>query len=462
MNHYCCIWMYVLITLPGCTTRPVFDWPVQSPLGYGLDTYTPPSEHRLGSEPDTPSIFSEPHTLTLRDAMAATLLHNPELASFAWEIRAAEARALQASLPANPEIGLGMENFGGSGQLSGFDGMEATFSISQIFVPGEKIRTRARLASLDRELSVFDYETTRVNILTDVTTQFVQTLRAQRRITLAERAHELARQVFDVVTKRVHAGDLSPIEQGRSKITVSTTDLALKQAHRTLKVARIQLAAFWSSTSPTFDVAQGNLDQVAATLPSAEAIAQVISQNPDIARWAVEMSKHKTALELAQLATVPDITVEGGLRHFNDIDAPAFVVGFALPLPLFDRNQGGRLEATYNASKAYHDRRAAETRVRSVLAAGYEALSASHTAVLTLRDDILPNARSTFVATKKAFQEGKIGYLDILDAQRTLIHLEADYLDALTTFHTAASEVERLIAQPLDNVLLSQSQEQLP
>ncbi len=394
--------------------------------------------------------------------MAATLLHNPELASFAWEIRAAEARALQASLPANPEIGLGMENFGGSGQLSGFDGMEATFSISQIFVPGEKIRTRARLASLDRELSVFDYETTRVNILTDVTTQFVQTLRAQRRITLAERAHELARQVFDVVTKRVHAGDLSPIEQGRSKITVSTTDLALKQAHRTLKVARIQLAAFWSSTSPTFDVAQGNLDQVAATLPSAEAIAQVISQNPDIARWAVEMSKHKTALELAQLATVPDITVEGGLRHFNDIDAPAFVVGFALPLPLFDRNQGGRLEATYNASKAYHDRRAAETRVRSVLAAGYEALSASHTAVLTLRDDILPNARSTFVATKKAFQEGKIGYLDILDAQRTLIHLEADYLDALTTFHTAASEVERLIAQPLDNVLLSQSQEQLP
>ena len=60
---------------------------------------------------------------------------------------------------------------------------------------------------------------------------------------------------------------------------------------------------------------------------------------------------------------------------------------------------------------------------------------------------------------------GKIGYLDILDildAQRTLIQLEADYLDALATFHTAASEVEQLIAQPLDNVLISQLQEQLP
>ena len=448
--------------LPGCAPHPIFDWPAQSPLSHDLHAYTPPPEDKFGPNSNTPSTFSEPATLTLRDAMAATLLHNPELASFAWELRSAEARVLQAGLPPNPETAIAVDNFGGSGELAGANGAETTFTISQLFLPGGTLDTRIRLASLARELSAFDYETTRVNILTDVRTQFVNLLRAQRHITLAERAHELTTQVFDVVAKRVHAGDLSPVEKRRSGITVSTTGLALKQAHRTLNKARIRLAALWNSTRPTFALAKGNLDQVASTLPTAEAIAEFVSSNPEIARWAVEISKRETALDLARVASLPNITIEGGLRHFNDADNTAFVLGLALPLPLFDRNQGGRLEAAHNINKARWEHRTAELRVRTALATGYESLSASHLAVTTLRDDILPNAHSAFVATKTAFEEGKLGHLDILDAQRTLIQLEGNYLDALATFHISASEIERLIAQPLDNIPFSQPQGQLP
>lgn len=461
-SWHCCLVLYALIALPGCNTHPLFSWPEPSPLGGDLPSFTPLPKPEAGSDSGAPLTFSAPTTLTLRDAMAAALLHNPELASFAWEIRAAEARALQASLLPNPEAGVEVENFGGSGGLSGIDGAGTTFSISQLFLLGGKLSTRTRLASLDRNLSAFDYETTRVEVLTTVARRFVHLLGAQQRVDIADKAHDLASQVFEVVKKRVDAGDLSPVEQTRSRVTVSTTRLALKQTRRRLVAARLCLAALWSSTTPTFQTAEGPLSQVPVELPTVATLASLISQNPDIARWAVEMSKHETALALARTDAVPDITVEGGLRHFNDVDDTAFVVGLTLPLPLFDRNQGGRLEATYNINKAREQRRAAETRVRTALASGYEALSSSHTAVMTLRDDILPNARLAFDATKTAFQEGKLGYLDILDAQRTLIQLEAEYLDALTTFHTAASEVERLIAQPLEDVALSESQGALP
>lgn len=462
MKYFYCLLLSMFMILSGCTSSPLFDWPAISPLGLDLHAYTPPPKDKLGLDSNMLSTFLEPATLTLRDAIAATLLHNPKLASFAWELRSAEARVLQAGMLPNPETAIKVENFGGSGRLTGTDGAETTFSIRQLFLPGGALETRTRFASLGRELAAFDYETTRVNILTDVTIQFVHLLRAQRDITLAERAHVLATEVFGVVTKQVQAGDLSPVEQSRARITVSTTGLALKRSRRALKEVRIRLAAFWNSTSPTFDIAQGDLDQVASTLPTAEEIAGLISSNPDIARWATEISKRETALDLARVAVLPEITIEGGLRHFNEVDDTAFFILLSLPLPLFDQNQGGRLEATRNISKARYEHRAAELRVRAALAAGYQSLSASHVAVTTLRDDILPNANSVFVATKTAFQEGKLDYLDILDAQRTLIQLEADYLDALTKFHTSVSKIERLIAQPLQSIPFSQPQGQLP
>ena len=453
MKHHACLF-FAFVLIPGCADPPRFNWPEASPLAREMATYIPLPEPVPAVEEDT--AFSEPATLALRDAMAAALMHNPQLRGFAWEMRAAEARALQASLPPNPEAAIEVENFGGSSGISGFDGAETTLSISQLFLLGGQLKTRTRIASLDRELAAFDYETTRAGVLTDVTTRFIQLLRAQRRISLAQRAHDIATQVFDVVSKRVEAGDLSPVEKSRSRVAVSTTRLALTQTERTLNAARIQLAGLWGSTNPNFETAIGDLEQVPETIPELNAIAELISNNPDVARWAVEISKRETALAVARADAVPDIAVEGGIRHFNDVDDVAFVAGLSLPLPLFDRNQGGRLKARYNINKARENRRQAQTRVGTALATGYEALSASHATAVTLRDDILPDARSAFEATKTAFNEGTLGYLDILETQRMLIQLEAEYLDALTTFHIAVTDVEQLIAQPLGNVSLSQ------
>jgi len=47
--------------------------------------------------------------------LGQTLMHNPELKVFSLEIRAAQARRLQAGLWPNPEIDIEMENIGGTG-----------------------------------------------------------------------------------------------------------------------------------------------------------------------------------------------------------------------------------------------------------------------------------------------------------------------------------------------------------
>jgi cobalt-zinc-cadmium efflux system outer membrane protein len=76
--------------------------------------------------------------LSLADALALALAHNPELATFSYEMRIQEANALQASLLPNPEFDAEIENFAGSGSLNGFDESELTLSIGQLIELGGK------------------------------------------------------------------------------------------------------------------------------------------------------------------------------------------------------------------------------------------------------------------------------------------------------------------------------------
>ena len=52
------------------------------------------------------------------------LLHNPKLLAFSYEVRAREARMLQAGLYPNTGFTTEIENFVGSGDYSGFDAAE--------------------------------------------------------------------------------------------------------------------------------------------------------------------------------------------------------------------------------------------------------------------------------------------------------------------------------------------------
>ena len=164
------------------------------------------------------------------------------------------------------------------------------------------------------------------------------------------------------------------------------------------------------------------------------------------------MSQRRAAIDLAKSEGVPDVEIGAGWRHFNETDDTAFIAEFSIPLPIFNRNQGGVLEARYNLAKAKQERRSAEVRVKTTLAAAYQELAAAHSEATALKDEVLPAARQNFDAVEKAYRQGKVGYLEVLDSQRTLIDVQFQYLDALAAYHRGVAEIEGLIGQPLSEV----------
>jgi len=382
--------------------------------------------------------------LTLRKALGLAFARNPDLAAFSWEVRSGDARILQAGLIPNPELGVEFENFLGSEPSRRFETLETTLSISQLVELGGKRAARIGLASSEKEVSRWDYEAKRANLAAEVAKSFVEVLSAQDRLTLAEELARLAREVSNTVAARVTAGKISPVEETKASVALSIAGIDLERAKLTLEGARKKLGATWGSAKPVFSKAIGRLDRV-PPIPSPESLADRIASNPDIARWVAELDQRKAALAQERANRIPDVTISGGVRHFREVNDTAFLVGATIPLPLFNRNQGKIRESQFRISMVEREREAAGNKVLSSLSEAYQALAAGYVEATTLKAVVLPGAQNAFEATSEGFRQGKFGYLEVLDAQRTLFEAKGRYVEALGAYHKAAADAERLI-----------------
>ena len=424
--------------------------PLQSALGGEYETYQPPAG-ALAVPSDTPESVEPNGAITLPQALSLALMHNPELRAFSWEVRASQARALQAGLWPNPELEVEVEEVGGTGDRSGFDGAETTIQLGQLIELGDKRGRRMKVTSLEKEISQQDYEAKRLEVFTLVAKAFVETLAAQERLELAEDMLRLSEELVGTVSQRVEAGKDSPLEKTKAAVVLANTSIRHQQAKRNLEFARRRLAATWAGTTPRFEKVQGRLEPV-RPVPEVDELTDLIGGNPDIVRSALAVDRQKAALELEKAKAVSDITLSGGIQRFEEADDNAVVFGLAVPLPVSDRNQGGRLEATYNLAKAKEEHRAAQTGIQVELADACRSASNAYAETVELERNVLPSAQSVFEASKEGYSQGKLDYLNLLDAQRTLFEAKVQFIDALVLYHNAIADVERLIGQDLNAV----------
>ena len=389
--------------------------------------------------------------LTLRQALAQAMLRNPELAAYSWSVRAKAAASLQAGLLPNPELEVGVENFGGNGEYVTSDNVETTVGLSQLLELGGKRSKRQAVASLEADLAGWDFEAKRLDVLTDTTKVFFAVLAKQEQLVQVESLAKLAEEFLQTVNNRVEAGKVSPIEASRAQVELLTAQIAQSRAQADLEAARKELATMWGDDLATFSHVVVEQEQVIPP-PSLEKLLPLIEQNPDFARLQTEEDKGGAQVALEKSKVFPDLTVGVGVRMFEETDDEAMVAGISLPLPLFDRNQGGIAEAKATLNQVKYQRQAAAIGLRKTLSNSYRNLSLAYDEFQTLKGKILPAAEQAFEAAGIGYRAGKFSFIETLDAQRTLFEVNTQYVEALAAYHQARTDVERLTGTSLDEI----------
>jgi outer membrane protein, heavy metal efflux system len=386
--------------------------------------------------------------ITLQKAIAMALVHNPELDVFSLEQRAREARALQSGFFPNPQVQITVEDAAGSGKFSGFSQSQTTIQLSQLVELGGKRSARYRSSNLSGRLAAWDYETKRMDVLTQVSKAYVEVLKAQQQVGLEDDLVSLGEKFLNAVAERVKAGKVAALEKIKAEVTLSSMQLQLKKARRELNIARRNLSATWGSTQPLFESALGDLFSI-SPVPPLEQLRLRLENNPDLERWTTELEQRQAVLDRERSKRIPNLKLSGGFRRIEETDDNALVFGVSIPLQLFNRNQGRIQEARHRLAKAGAEKRAVEIKVTKIFLAAYNKVDFTHSQVIAIQTKILPGAQKAFDGINEGYRFGKFGYLDVLDSQKTLFAAKGQYLEALADYHKAVADVERLTGKPL-------------
>ncbi len=452
MSRRLAVYVGALGTLFGCT-RPMLEnaWPEPAPLGREI------AAGQLAGAPGGPgarasTVEDEPTgPLTLRRALELALAGNPAFAAVSWRVRAAEARAIQAHVRPNPELELRVEEFGGSSEASGFGASTATLAFGQEIELGGKRAKRTRVAGLETRLAAWDYEAMRLDLITETRVAFADVLAAQQEVALARDTVDLTERTLEVVSERVEAGKVSPLEAMRSEVELSTDRVGLERARRKLRTARESLAGKWGATAPAFERADGALDEL-GDIPPLESLLRLANRNPDIARWQDEITLREERIGLVRANRTPNLNVSAGVQRLAEADETAFIVSVAIPLPISNRNRGAILAAERELHGVRAERRAADVKVRTALRRAYHELSSVRQEAVSLSETVLPAARRAHEAATEGYRQGKFGFLQVLGAQRTLVQVRGQRIQAVEAYHKAIAELERLVGTDLESV----------
>ncbi len=409
----------------------------------------PPETGSAGSPLEAADPYAGPAgELTLEDAVSLALHHNPLLAAGTQALLAADARVVQAGLLPNPELEIEVENFGGTADLGGFESAESTAVISQPILLGGKRSRRRAVAQTDYALAGRDLDAVKLDVRARTAAAFYGVLIAQDRQALANELLDLAQSVADTVKIRVDAGKVSPVESTRGQIEVSTARISVIRSVRELTAARARLSATWGSSTTTFQRAIGTLPDPGPP-PPLNRLIPLLDDTPEIRRLNDHIQRQGRVLDLENSFRFPDLTLALGPRRFKATGQSAWVAGFGLSIPVFDRNQGERRAAEFELEKSRRDAQAGRVAIETELVAVVERLTAAAEVADALNRDLVPATSSAFAAIETGYREGKFGFLDVLVAQRALFDARSVLLDSLEEYALTRIELERIVARPL-------------
>lgn len=411
------------------------------PLALAAALCLTPAWAQPGPASPTPSPRAMPagQVLTLEQALATAYERSPLLAAARNEAASSEGQLTQAGVIPNPSIEVGIDDNRRTTRIT-------TTTLSMPVELGGKRAARVKAAGLARDIAQRDLSSARADLRAAVIAAFFDVAVAQETVRVSQGAVEIAQSALRLAERRVAAGKAPPLESSKARVELANSRIEARAADSALQAARRKLGQLWGAPQPDFAQVGADL----GTLPRREAIddlraALATSPRMEAGRLSVEMGRAQ--LEVEKSKRYPDITLSAGVARDNEQGRNKAQFGVAIPLPLFDRNQGNVYSATMQSYKAQDMYRELESRLTADLLQSVSQFDLAANSAREYRATVLPGAAEAYDSARKGFEAGKVSFLEVLDAQRTLSQGNIGYLNVLASAYQASADIDRILGR---------------
>jgi cobalt-zinc-cadmium efflux system outer membrane protein len=382
--------------------------------------------------------------MSLDDCIGRSLAGNPALQASARRREAALERAGQARARPNPQFEAEVENVAGGGDYKGWEAAESTLRFSQEIELGGKRAARGEEADEEAAVAQADHDVLKLDLIRDTRQAFGAVLLARGKGRLSDDAVRLAEEVENATAARVSAGKTNPLESDRVLVERARAELARDDAGREFAYARQALEALWGATGSLEWTPSGEAGPL--EVPPLDRLLAAVGSTPDSERAEAVVRSARARLGVEESARIPTVEVSAGLKRFEDTGDAAFVAGFAVELPLFNRNARGIRAAAAELDAARLEAAANRAALALELRRLHARLVNQKKRIEILGNTALPAAERALAGAQAGYREGKFGILDVLDAQRVYTELRAEQAEALAELQSLLADVDRLVS----------------
>lgn len=392
------------------------------------------------------SIASE---LTLGDASARALAQHPELAQYSAKLLTLQAQSQEAQLSPELNLGLDTSELLGTGDYAGVKSAETTLSVSSIWELGSKRQARMQQNQAQQALLQAEQEVSVRLLLSQLATQFTQTLAWQAHCALAQEGLALSQEAQDLVAERVNKAATSEAELWRAKVAVVQAKLSLSQCQVEFSASKQQLAQSMGQAEVDFDRLAGDLNQP-SRLATLSTLEKQLDSSPFLQVFRYQEQAQNSELNMALSRNKADVQWQLGLTHFAASSDAALAVGVQVPLFSSRRNRSGvqQVQAQMQLTQAQlqQNQQALLGEVRSAALSHSQALLSLN----SLRHEIIPLLDKAYAQAKQSYLQGRYSYSEWVNAGKELLEAKAQMIQAAQDVQLNQIAVEKIVGTAAD------------
>jgi outer membrane protein TolC len=431
-----------LVLASGCVLAPEEAKDEQARLDNAGTGYKQPFEKR-----ELPEIPAEP---TWRDVLHRAFLANGDLEAAYHEWAMAVSRIQQAGAYPNSSVSLGFEYMFSGESMKAWDRttLSAGFDSSESLLLPNKVYQSGKIATRDAQAAGERFAAAKFQLQRRVLNAWVDYALMAEKVRIQRENTSLLKLLNETAEGRVRAGG-SQQDLLRTDIEFRIADDELRTMESELPRMRAMLNAMLGR-SPDASLTAPPALPLPRTVPADDAalLAVGVGTNPELKALAFERTGRRDALERARMEYLPDINPFAAIT--GDVSQ---VIGADVMLPtVIPRIKGMVKEARADLRRV--DAMARQTRLdraAEYVAAVYALRNTERQAALFERQ-VLPSAQRVLESVRQSYSNGTGGYLDLIEAQRTLLDVRLTIAEAKAAREKHLADLEALAGVDIETI----------
>jgi cobalt-zinc-cadmium efflux system outer membrane protein len=381
---------------------------------------------------------------------------NPALKADALGVDELKAEEITAYLRPNPQFNFAVDGTQfppHKGPYTPVVSTQEQSTFSYLHERQHKRELRLESAVEETRIGQTQHEDLERNLIFTLRSAFIQTLQAKRVLDLAKADLEYYDKIIDISKNRLRVGDIAQIDFDRIELLRVQYESELQTAIVNLRTAKIQLLQLLNDRTPVdqFDVA-GPFDFSEALSPVDDFRQIALASRPDLqaAMQTIEQSKTNHKLAIANGSTDPTYSIWWTHNpSFNNIgyDDNTLGLSFAIPLRIFDRNQGEKKRTLIDIDRSSQLTEAARAQVFSDVDSSYEQVKSNIVLLKPYKEKYRDQATRVRDTVTYAYLHGGASLMDFLNAQSDYRVVQLAYAQLIGAYLTAAGQLNLAVGR---------------